>query len=120
MTADKILRECRRRGIEIRAAGDKVRWRPKDALPPDLRASLIAFKRKILALLAPRPLSARSYAWPWPDTLPSLGPRRVDAFAPCSRCPAWSWVRYGDVALCLADARAELGSGLHALGGLHP
>jgi hypothetical protein len=47
------------------------------------------------------------YAHPWPDALPGLGHRRVGPFDPCASpgCERWSWVRYGDVVLCLACAK---------------
>jgi hypothetical protein len=38
---------------------------------------------------------------PWPDGLPRLGPRRVEAFVPCADCQTGTWVRYGALALCL-------------------
>jgi hypothetical protein len=39
---------------------------------------------------------------PWPDGVERLGPRRVGPFAPCEgSCSRWSWVRYGDIVLCL-------------------
>jgi hypothetical protein len=52
--------------------------------------------------------------WPWPAALLELGPfRGGQPFAPCARCPAgahpasaWSFVRYGETALCYAHARA--------------
>ena len=53
--------------------------------------------------LAPLPPKVvRSYAHPWPDDVERLGPRRVGPFAPCEGpCSRWSWVRYGDIVLCL-------------------
>jgi hypothetical protein len=48
------------------------------------------------------------YAYPWPDELPGLGRRRVEAFERCSRCPSWSWARYGDLVLCLPCAKRVL------------
>lgn len=54
---------------------------------------------------APLPrVRAGAYAWPWPNTLPGLGCRTVGPFAPCAGCEHWSWVRYGDRALCLVCA----------------
>lgn len=77
----------------------------------------------------PTPVVVRPgpYAFPWPDTLPGLGRRRVVAFTDCLDCveaPAWpirlvevgpvlvalpgdrgTWVRYGDRPLCLPCAR---------------
>jgi hypothetical protein len=53
-----------------------------------------------------RPGSAPAYAFPWPDTLPGLGRRRVQAFGLCADCRTGSWVTYGDRVLCLACARS--------------
>jgi hypothetical protein len=61
------------------------------------------------------PPSARDcYAHPWPDVLPTLGPRQVGPFIGCDGClgvgrSAGTWVRYGSVALCLSHALALAG-----------
>src|SRR5262249_43137902 len=49
---------------------------------------------------------AGPYAHPWPNALPELGARTIGPFELCSRCTAWSWVRYGAVVLCLQCAKA--------------
>jgi hypothetical protein len=52
----------------------------------------------------------KAYAHPWPDTIAPLGQRRVGHFDPCARaCGRWSWVRFGDVVLCLPCANREVG-----------
>lgn len=51
--------------------------------------------------------SSVSYAHPWPDALPGLGPRTIGPFDACAGCERWSWARYGRVVLCLACARAK-------------
>jgi hypothetical protein len=43
-----------------------------------------------------------TYAHPWPDALPGLGPRRIGPFDLCVECGTGSWVRYGGLVLCLA------------------
>jgi hypothetical protein len=45
-----------------------------------------------------------SYAHPWPDALPGLGPRTIGPFDMCA-CGTWSWARYGAEVLCLTCAR---------------
>ncbi|MBI4496684.1 MAG: hypothetical protein HY689_02150 [Chloroflexi bacterium] len=52
MTPNELLRELHERGIEVTAAGDKLRFRPGDAVTPDLRAVLIANKAELLELLS--------------------------------------------------------------------
>ncbi len=52
------------------------------------------------------------YAFPWPDEVPGLGPRHVDAFASCADCStAGSWIRYGGVVLCLPCTRQRFPHG---------
>ena len=49
-----------------------------------------------------------TYAHPWPDELPGLGPRHVGPFDPCSGCGRGTWARYGGVVLCCPCAIAKL------------
>jgi hypothetical protein len=48
---------------------------------------------------------AGDYAFPWPDRIEGLGPRRVEALDRCSMCGAGSWVCYGQTMLCLSCAK---------------
>jgi len=52
MTATGILSELARRRVYLEVAGDKLRWRPKDALTPDLVEALKQRKAEILGLLS--------------------------------------------------------------------
>lgn len=52
MTAFDLLEDFRRRGIELRASGDKLRFRPADALSETDRELLRRYKPDLLALLA--------------------------------------------------------------------
>ena len=47
-----LLVQLARRGIELRAAGDRLRYRPRSAMTPDLVARLAAHKVELLAVLA--------------------------------------------------------------------
>jgi hypothetical protein len=51
---------------------------------------------------------APSYAHPWPDALPGLGPRRIGPLDACSICGEGSWCRYGERVLCLSHARERM------------
>ncbi len=51
------------------------------------------------------------YAFPWPDNLPALGPRKVGPFSPCSGCGEGTWVRYGAISLCLTCVMRREGGG---------
>jgi hypothetical protein len=52
VTAAELLGALRTRGVELRAAGDRLRFRPVAAVPPDELAALRAHKPALLALLA--------------------------------------------------------------------
>ncbi len=59
-------------------------------------------------------LSRRCSLWgrfPWPDAVPSLGPRQLGPLVACAHCPAGThpatshtWVRYGTTPLCRRHA----------------
>lgn len=126
--AHVLLAKLRERGVELRRAGVKLRFRPANALTLGDLELLRLHKAELLTLLAerddagpvngnpePGPKSGSaagvetadqqgSRAFLWPDWLPLLGPRRVASFSPCCRCGRGSWVVYGETALCLACA----------------
>ena len=49
--ATELLTDLRRRGLDLVPVGDRIRFRPKDALPPELRDRVIEYKADLLALL---------------------------------------------------------------------
>ena len=51
VTATQILSELERRGVRLEVTGDKLRWRPKEALTPDLVKALKQWKAEIIATL---------------------------------------------------------------------
>jgi hypothetical protein len=51
MTAIDLITELRSRGITLEAHGDRLRYRPAEAVTPELRAALVAHKSKLLSLL---------------------------------------------------------------------
>ena len=51
MTATEILSELDRRGVELQAAGERLRFRPKDAVPPKLLEAMKQQRAKILEVL---------------------------------------------------------------------
>lgn len=81
MTANDLLSELRRRGIELVAAGDRLRYRPKDAVTPELREAILAHKAEIMRLLGDREPAFGS-----PDAaaakLETLGPCQGPRFHP--------------------------------------
>lgn len=54
MTPTAILEELKARKVTIEVAGDKLRFRPGDAVPADLREAIIANKAALLQLLTPQ------------------------------------------------------------------
>lgn len=107
VTATALLGVLRRRGVTLEPVGDRLRFRPREAVTPDLRMALVAHKAELLGLLresAPARCSW-SYAFPWPNEVPGLGPRRVQPFSLCAECGTGTWVAYGGRPLCLACAR---------------
>ena len=53
MTAADVLADLTRRGIELRADADRLRFRPVTAMTPELAERVRARKAELLALLAP-------------------------------------------------------------------
>lgn len=51
-TAEIILNQLRRLGVELAVAGDRIRYRPAGAVPTDLLDGLRRHKAEILTLLA--------------------------------------------------------------------
>ena len=51
MTATQILSELARRGVHLEVAGDRLRFRPKEAVTPDLVELLKQRKGEIMAAL---------------------------------------------------------------------
>jgi TubC N-terminal docking domain len=54
--AAALLAACAARGIALQVDGDRLRYRcPRGALPPELRAELIAHRAALVAMLASPP-----------------------------------------------------------------
>jgi len=51
MTAAGLLAELRRRSLELRVDGDRLRYRPRSALTDELRRQVEALKPALMALL---------------------------------------------------------------------
>ncbi len=48
--------------------------------------------------------SRQAYAFPWPDQIPGLGRRHIEAFTHCDNCGTGTWAFYGRWALCIRCA----------------
>jgi hypothetical protein len=60
--------------------------------------------------LTPPRAGESQYAFPWPDSIPGLGHRRVQAFNKCTDCGVGTWIAYGSRVLCLVCATRRAGS----------
>ena len=53
MTAADLISDLKRRGVELRVTGDRLRWRaPRGAMTPELAESLRRCKSETIALLS--------------------------------------------------------------------
>ena len=59
MTAVQIIRDLQSRGVELRAEGNRLRFRPKEALTPDTVEVLRRHKSEIIAALTVPTVRAR-------------------------------------------------------------
>ena len=59
MTTNEILGELERRGINVEMAGDRLRFRPREAITPALLETLRAHKAALLRALSERNVPAR-------------------------------------------------------------
>ena len=57
MSAQALVAELRTRGVELIPAGDRIRFRPASAVPPELVERLRAHKAEVLAILTPAPVA---------------------------------------------------------------
>jgi hypothetical protein len=74
MTPEDLLAEVRARGIVLRAEGDRLRFRPVNQVPPELKEKLRQHKARLLAILNAGPTVAetlpaglRPVEWPLLD-----------------------------------------------------
>jgi hypothetical protein len=47
-----LLADLRSRGIELQTDGARIRWRPREAVGPDLRDAILANRDALIALLS--------------------------------------------------------------------
>jgi hypothetical protein len=78
-------------------------------VPENLKPLVLEHREALRALVLAKTKDV-TYCYPWPDVLPGLGARHVGPFDPCADCVSWSWVRYGDLVLCLDCARRRAGA----------
>jgi hypothetical protein len=74
MAAQDLLAELGRRGVELAADGERLRYRPRDAVPPELRVAIVEHKHALLALLADEEAEVRWRADAMRTQLTPTGP----------------------------------------------
>ena len=62
-TAEMLIAELREHGVELRVAGERLRFRPRSAVSPELRAKMLANKREIMATLRQQSLYDVPAGW---------------------------------------------------------
>jgi hypothetical protein len=91
MGAPEVLAELTRLGVEVAVAGDRLRFRPQEAVTPDLLAALIEHKIDLIRLLG----SDDEVTWrieamrpqvPRTGTIPILLARPEAKYAPRGTC----------------------------------
>jgi hypothetical protein len=101
--AETLARECSATEA-IEETKEKVKREEGNRLHNDSKQGVSATEAGHPATKAWQP----TYAHPWPDAIPGLGPRRVGAFDSCVGCGRGSWARYGGSVLCCPCAVAKL------------
>jgi hypothetical protein len=131
VTVEALLTALWARGVQLEAVGDRLRFRPREAVPAALRGALAHYKAEVLAQLRaasstpelpldlpPRAAAPRHYRAPangrdlWPRDLPGLGTRRIDAYTHCASCGGPTWVYYGGRPQCRSCAERAAAFGL--------
>jgi tubulysin polyketide synthase-like protein len=51
MSPEELVTMLRERGVQFEAQGDVLRWRPRSAVPPELREQIVTHKSALLAFL---------------------------------------------------------------------
>jgi hypothetical protein len=82
MDATELLADLRRRGLVLVPDGDTLRYRPRNALTPELRAAVAAHKLELLALLADDEAEVLWRADAMRPQVPRIGPIPVLAARP--------------------------------------
>src|SRR5437764_3160967 len=72
--AAELLGALQRRGVDLVLSGDRIRYRPRGAVTPELRSALIEHKAELLALLAEDDHAVRWRAEAMRPRVPPTGP----------------------------------------------
>jgi len=99
VTARDLLAELQARGVELVAAGDKLRYRPRSAVEPGLIRVMREHKAEIMALLTGAPAPRSTAAEPEPPHELSLAERVAMGYVN----PGWTAESWRDRLHQLAD-----------------
>src|SRR5688572_22471252 len=98
-SASVLLARLHRLGVELRPQGDKIAYRPKDALNSDLLGRLQAHKEELLEMLRADPSLGQPFSLPLPLSLFELVARTKGACYVCGSVLFWR-LRDGRELIC--------------------
>ena len=107
MTVPEIISNCRRLGVSLRPAGDRLAVRPVDRATPDLLEAIRAHKRDLLDLLEAERHGLHPTCAPWLYTARQVLAGEFDGGTRSEIEAAWIGVRNIAHPAC-RDAKARL------------
>lgn len=91
MTAPELVQVLRARGVELSRSGDRLRFRPVQAVPTELVAEMRRHKKELLSLLGELCTSAEC-GWCGAGLAPYLLDVAGGSALLCSACHCWTFV----------------------------
>ncbi len=108
--AAALLRQFHRLGIELRPQGDKIAFRPKEAMTPELLDRLQLHKADLLTMLRSDPHLGLPLALPLPLSLFELVARTKGACYLCGSVVFWR-LKHGTELICAVCHPTQQSSG---------
>jgi hypothetical protein len=92
MSARRLLEELRGHGVELKVDGDQLRYRPKEAVTPQLQDQIKRHKPKLVKLLEQERCKLDE-AGHYPPDLPEARKLKAAGWKPKERCGKVIWAR---------------------------
>ena len=112
MSAAALLRKLHQLGIELRPKGDKIAFRPKEAMTPELFDHLQSHKAELLAMLRSDPHLGLPLALPVPLSLFALVARTSGACYLCGSVVFWRLKQGVELVCAVCHPPQELPGGV--------
>ena len=97
MEALALVNELRSRGVELEAAGDRLRYRPREAVSPDEAEALLQHKAGVLEVLR-RHHAPRCDCETWHGfTIHSVACPECNSTSLCPTCRGCRWCWFQDI-----------------------